>query len=169
LGRVDSESPRGRLGNDRSSSAGAGSIAGVESAAALLAGATTGGLATGGLGPIVAGANAGPGVVAALLLVLAAVVLRAGPVDREAVTRGGGLDGGGPTSAGAGCAMLIDAGLGATNVSGAAGRAEARMTTKVQPTITEATTASWSRRRPPARARAGEACATGSSAGVTSG
>jgi hypothetical protein len=174
LGKVDNESAWGRDGTEISTSAGAGSMAGVESAAALLAGAIAGGAATTGLAPIVAGANAGPGVevIAALAFVAAAAALpSAGAVAREVVTRFGGLDSGGSTraGAGAGCAVLIDSGLGATGVAGASGRAEARMTTKVQPMITAATTANCSGRRLPARARAGEACATGSSAGVTSG
>ena len=151
-------------------------MAGMESGTALLAGATAGGFATAGLGPIVAGANAGPGdeVMGAVPFVLAVLLLSADLVAREAVgrdaaTRGSGLDSGGFRGAGAGRALTIDSGLGATTVSGASDRAEARMTTKMQPTITEATTASCSGRRPPASARAGEACATGSSAGVTSG
>src|SRR5882757_3767482 len=62
LGRFDNESAWGTAGTERSSSAGGGSMAWVESgAAALLAGAATGVFAT-GMGPIVAGANAGPGV-----------------------------------------------------------------------------------------------------------
>ena len=140
-------------------------MAGVESgAAALLAGPTTGGFASAGLGPIVAGANAGPGVevMAVALLAGAGLLLSAG-------TRGRGLDLGRLTGAGAGRALLMDSGRGATTVSGASGRAEARMTTKVQPMITEATTPSCSGRRPPACPRAGEACATGSCAGAISG
>src|SRR5438876_12393108 len=53
LGKVDKESAWGREGTEISTSAGAGSMAGVESAAALLAGAIAGGFATTGLAPIV--------------------------------------------------------------------------------------------------------------------
>ena len=151
-------------------------MVGRESAAALLA-ATTGRSVTGSFGPTVAGANAGPDVMVVLLPAWVGVVLGAGATLRlsagaaacDAVTRAAGILSAGATGAGFCRALSINAGLGAASGSAAAGPADARMTTKVQPTITDATMATCSGLRPPARARAGEACATGSSAGVTSG
>ena len=183
LGRTDSESPAGRAGSDRSTSAGAGSMTVVESEAALLGAGLLGGATTGlsaaGLDPIVAGANAGPGVVT----IGAAVLPSAGGVARDAVTRGtftrGGCDldgatGAGTTAAGAlagalAAALPMESSRGAANVAATPGRADVRITRKVQATMTEATTISCTIRLPPERARAGEACATGASAGVTSG
>ena len=184
LGCTDSESPAGSVGRDRSTSTGAGSMTGVESEAALLGAGLLGGATTGlsatGLDPIVAGANAGPGVetIAAAVLPSAGGVARdavtGGAVTRGTFTRGGcdldGATGVGTTAAGALAATLpMESSRGAANVAATPGRADVRITRKVQATMTEATTISCTIRLPPERARAGEACATGASAGVTSG
>ena len=163
-------------------------MTGVESEAALLGAGLLGGATTGlsatGLDPIVAGANAGPGVET----IAAAVLPSAGGVARDAVTRGavtrgtftrGGCDLDGATGAGTiaagalagalAAALPMESGRGGANVAATPGRADVRITRKVQATMTEATTISCTIRLPPERARAGEACATGASAGVTSG
>ena len=164
LGRIESESASGSTGAVTSTSTGAGSMTGVESGAAvwgttLLAAGTTG-VSTAGLGPIVPGANAGPGSETM------AVLFRPDGVGRGGATWSGGDS---ERSAAGASAPLIELGRGVTGWAGAGGRAEARITRKVQATTTEATTVSCIIRRPPARTRAGDAWATGSSAGVTSG